>query len=139
MEEIKWYEMYENTGYDKTLKISCLEGYTIKEIIGLESESDVVILRMESGEEFCFLHKQDCCEDVRLIDYELSSHNLLGGTIISAEERTSEAEEGVDVHECGTYTFYNIQTTKGILDMRWLGESNGYYSESVDIFKRPEV
>ena len=43
--------------------------------------------------------------------------------------------EKQDVTEWGTmtWTFYKIQTDKGELFMRWCGESNGYYSEDVDI------
>jgi len=110
-----------------------LVGKKIKEIKGLEKESEEVRIFTEDGNEYLFYHPQDCCEQVNLNDFEMSSDTLVGGTVLSAEavERDNEGEkpEGAESY---TWTFYKIETDKGGLWMRWLGESNGYYSESVD-------
>ena len=106
-----------------------LAGETITDIEGLNLGSETVKIHTAN---FIleFFHWQGCCERVSIEDFELDN-NLIGATVISAEEVTSDAS--VDVSESGTWTFYKIETSKGGLWMRWLGESNGYYSESVDI------
>lgn len=47
-----------------------------------------------------------------------------------------EPEPG-DEWDSHTWTFYRFVTMLGTVTVRWLGESNGYYSESVDFVMRP--
>lgn len=101
-----------------------LVGEVIKSIEGLEEYSDEVFIKTESGLTFKFYHQQDCCESVLLNDFELDN-DITGALVVSAEEIEGECED------CSTWTFYKIETNKGGLFMRWLGESNGYYSEAV--------
>lgn len=85
---------------------------------------------------YVMTHDQECCETVRLVPecggFDLSDLN--GGTVLSAAERTS-SEEPTPHSESHTWTFYTISTIDADVSLRWLGESNGYYSERVDIYR----
>lgn len=111
--------------------LSVLVGKTIKSITGLVKDSEEVRIFTVCGNEYLLYHAQDCCEQVYLADFEGDIDDLVGSLIISSEEVIKVAEPP-EVCEYGTWTFYKIETSKGGLWMRWLGESNGYYSEAVD-------
>lgn len=91
--------------------------------------------------EFC--HEQECCESVEIIDVIGELDDLVGAPIYMAEEVVSQEEnpDGVegpdpgDRDESYTWTFYKFATIKGYVTIRWYGESNGYYSERVDVRK----
>ena len=93
-------------------------------------------------EEICFYfsdtkyvrmyHDQDCCESVWIDDVCGDLEDLVDAHVVHFEERTSEGEKSKwGDHQ--TWTFYDIQTTKGCVNIRWCGESNGYYSETIDV------
>jgi len=131
--------------YDNWVCIEELNGKVIKSVTGLEKDSEEVFITTECGQEYKMYHEQDCCENVYLSDIEGDASDLVGGLVISAEERSNSGDEDSDNKpsdycESFTWTFYDIQTTKGSVWMRWLGESNGFYGEGVDIrwLNKPE-
>lgn len=81
---------------------------------------------------YIFYHEYNCCESVWLTQVDGISDKIIGSRIVIAEVVTDEKD--TDYGHI-TWTFYKIGTTKGMIDFRWQGESNGYYSESVDLIK----
>ena len=75
-------------------------------------------------------HEQDCCESVYIEDIEGDLKNLIGTPLVMAETYYHEADTDAGSE---TYTYYTFATVKGRVVIRWYGESNGYYSESVDM------
>ena len=85
-------------------------------------------------------HDQDCCKSVSIDDIEGELEDLVGTPILVAEEVNSDDEpfkrdELGSVPDSFTWTFYKLATVKGYVTIKWYGESNGYYSESVSINK----
>ena len=111
-----------------------LEFKIIKEIkVTKDSGDDSIVIKFEDGSSLKMYHEQDCCESVWIEDIE-SNKNLSdykGAVVIDMYVTTAENTEA---SESGTYTFYNLNTSKGSINIRWNGESNGYYSESVNVY-----
>ena len=86
-------------------------------------------------ERFTFFHYQDCCESVYIESVVGDLSDLEGEPLLIAEEVSGEIPEAKEDEyiDSRTWTFYKFATRKGYVDVRWLGESNGYYSESVDL------
>jgi len=93
-----------------------------------------MLFETASGERFMFAHQQDCCESVDINDIVGDLQDLVGEPLLVAEEVKGATEPDEEHYESYTYTFYKFATRKGYVDVRWLGESNGYYSESVELF-----
>lgn len=121
-----------------------LLGKTITKIEQIKDYDLIVelIFHCSNGKKYRMHHIQDCCESVYLADIIGDINDLIGFPILKAEEAVSEGVTplGITVPVDGcldsfTWTFYKFATKKGYVDLRWLGESNGYYSESVDFEK----
>lgn len=111
-----------------------LLGKTIVEITGMIPGNDRVEFKCSDGSQYALMHHQDCCESVRIEDIEGDHADLLNTTITMASE-SSNKDNPPQHTESHTWTFYKLATVNGFVDIRWLGESNGYYSESVDFIK----
>lgn len=95
-----------------------------------------MIFTTKKGKKYLLLHHQDCCESVSINDICGDLNDLVNSPIIQADEETSDKDpkdfKRKYPPESMTWTFYRLATKKGQVVIRWLGESNGYYSEKVD-------
>jgi len=105
-------------------------GAIINKIDGGSVNSDIMIFHARNGKKFTFYHRQDCCESVTIDDICGDINDLLNSPIIEAEE-VSNADAPVLTSPSYTWTFYRFATVKGSVTVKWLGMSNGYYSEGV--------
>lgn len=97
---------------------------------------DIITFLTEDGKQYKMYHDQDCCEHVYIESIVGDLRDLIGEPLLVAEEiqHTGENPEEVtapEYQDSFTWTFYKFATRKGYIDIRWYGESNGYYSESV--------
>lgn len=104
-------------------------------ILDIELNNEYVIIKTDKAT-LKMYHQQDCCESVYLEDICGAPEDCIGETIVLFEERSSDTtgkpEKDTSDYESCTWTFYELRTTGGDMNFRWLGSSNGYYSESVD-------
>ena len=120
--------MYQN------LEVDVLIGKTLAKVENKDNEQ--LLFTTTEGDTFMMFHQQDCCESVMIDDIEGNLADLMGSPVLVAEEITnSEDTFGRDLYESWTWTFYKFATAKGYITIKWLGQSNGYYSESVDFEK----
>jgi hypothetical protein len=111
-------------------KFEDLKGKTIKAIDGAVGGSEHVCITCSDGTEYQMRHHQDCCETVYIYEIHGLIEDVLHYPILLAEEVSEKAETN-NHYDSGTWTFYKLSTIKGSVTIRWLGESNGYYSEDV--------
>lgn len=114
--------------------IDVLLGKTITGIVGAEVGERRIIFSCSDGTKYKMFHYQDCCEDVYIEDIIGDVHTLIGTPVLMAEDVSNECDKKAldEFTESYTWTWYKLATIKGYVTIRWYGESNGFYSESVD-------
>lgn len=118
--------------YEQYCNVDVLKGKTLSNI---KADDYEIVFETTDGERYRMYHEQDCCESVRVEDIVGDLEDLVGSELLIAEEVDGESPADFEAYESYTWTFYKFATRKGYVDIRWLGQSNGYYSESVSFIK----
>lgn len=111
-------------------ELKALIGKTMVSVTNRANEE--IVFTADDGKTYKLYHEQVCCESVLVEDVCGELADLVGAPLVEAEEVSSYEGPKPDYAESHTWTFYKFRTAKGSVTIRWLGESNGYYSESVD-------
>jgi hypothetical protein len=122
-------------GYWDNMDMKDMVGEVFTEVVNYGNE--VRFIR-EDGKYYRMYHEQDCCESVTVDDIDGDLGDLIGTPILKSEEVSNDAprpSEGYIINDSYTWTFYKLATINGYVIIKWLGTSNGYYSESVSLQK----
>lgn len=129
---IKFYHRWESQPENCPKSIDDIVGKTPVSISIEEKYGEDIVMVFDDGTACKFYHEQDCCEIVSIEDINGDWSDLIGTPLLVAEEREGDLDPLNEYDESYTWTFYTFRSIKGSVDVRWYGESNGYYSEGVD-------
>lgn len=133
-----WYQLWDGASGCRNIQ----EG--LNEMIGLifdrvHVNNDKTELTFENDNvTYIFYHENDCCESVSIEDICGDLSDLENSPLMQISESTSNTNPDnftKKYQDYFTWTFYKFATIKGYVDVRWYGESNGYYSEAVNLKK----
>jgi hypothetical protein len=126
--------------YVKSLPFETLIGKTVKKVS--ENKDNGELHFKTNDGTYCMSHKQECCEDVELIDVIGGDlDELVGNQIVDVERvvnDTNETGKGRDklYH---SWTFINIKTKLGVTTLRWYSSTSGAYSVDVNLWETQRV
>ena len=115
-----------------------LKGKTIASIVGINYGDDTTIITTSDGSIYTLTHIQDCCEHVRVYGSVGNIDDVLNEEVIAAEDTNPMDNPNAPdykAYDSATWTQFRIVTNKGTFEIWWLGESNGYYGETVSVIK----
>ena len=115
-----------------------LKGKTITSIQGSKSDDGDTIITTSDGSSYTLTHIQDCCEHVRVYGTVGNIDDVLNEEVIAAEDTNPMDNPNAPdykIYDSATWSQFRIVTNKGTFEIWWLGESNGYYGETVSVIK----
>ena len=124
----------------KTYKFEDLKGVVLIGIEGKLGDEEMIFV-VDNGDKYKLYYEADWCASCDIVDIVGDLEDLIGSSILMAEEITNEQDTNPDgvvipeFQESFTWTFYKLATIKGYVTISWYGQSNGYYNESVSFTK----
>lgn len=120
-------------GYSDKCEIDVLVGEVLTHI-DTDKNNNEIMLTTQSGKIILIYHDQDCCESVSIEDTKGNWHDLIGKVIVEAsKDEIYKGDPPPEFPDSWTWTTLKFRVDGATVISRWFGESNGYYSESVDI------
>jgi hypothetical protein len=113
------------------MNLSSFENLLGQTLVSVTQYGDERIEFKTDTDTYNLMHYQDCCESVYIESVVGDLQYLVGTPITLAEETVGVVGISDGGYGDQQYTFYKLATIKGYVDIRWNGESNGYYSISV--------
>jgi hypothetical protein len=105
----------------------------VLDAVDIDREENQILLTTRSGRKFLVYHEQDCCETVAISGQDGSFDKLIGKPLIEARDFAVDTGESESDYDSQTTTTLVFRVDDQTVISRWIGDSNGYYSESVDI------
>lgn len=100
--------------------------------------NNCICFEREGKTKYTIMHQQDCCENVYLEDVCGDLSDLENAEITYSERMTNRGCPKGEYDESSTWTFIKLASVKGWVDIRFYGTSNGYYSESANLYKEED-
>jgi glutathione peroxidase-family protein len=128
---------------DAPVSFDSLRGKTLTQVFVTCESLDVgfdnqITFVCTDGTVYRLFYEQDSGAEVYVEDISGSLADLIGSPLLVAEEvrcdnhLRSSRGRGRGQADSTTWTFYKLDTINGGVTIRWLGTSNGYYSERVN-------
>lgn len=115
------------------VRVEELRGLIFTEVfVSKDGAREDYILFINDDVIYVMFHDQNCCESVTIKEISGDISDLENSPMIMSEVVTNTGGS-----EWGSFTwsFYKFATIKGYVTISWYGESNGYYSEEVSIYR----
>lgn len=99
-----------------------------------------IVFTFDSGHVVEMYHYPDCCSTAEIKEIVGDLTDLIGVPLLEAEcvSNKDDPADGLELSDSYTWTYYKFGTKKGFVTIDWLGVSNGYYNEEVDLFLTKE-